>query len=76
MPVKETTAGELLALLTNDTEPENGPLTSGAKVNVTLRVAPAAIVIGKVEFVLKTPPVKFAADTDTDVLPVLESVTD
>lgn len=74
LPESETAAGELVALLTNETEPENGPLVSGAKVTLTVLVVPAAMVIGKLTVALKTPPVKLAAETETDELPVLERV--
>lgn len=76
VPDSDTVAGEFVALLTNETDPENGPLIAGANLIVTVLVAPAAIVAGKVNpVVLNTPPVKFAAETVTDPVPVLESVT-
>jgi hypothetical protein len=75
VPLSVTTAGEFVALLTNETLPENGPLVSGAKTMLTVRVPPAAIVSGRARDVENTPPVKLAADTLTDVLPVLDSVT-
>jgi hypothetical protein len=63
-------------LLTNDTEPDAGPLTAGANSIVTVFVAPAAMVTGKVSPVaLNTPPVKLAAETVTEPPPVLVSVT-
>jgi hypothetical protein len=66
----------LVALLTNDTEPELGPLIDGANLIVMDWLVPAAIANGRVKPVaLKTPPVKFAADTVTEVEPVFESVT-
>jgi hypothetical protein len=66
----------LVALLTNETDPENGPLIDGANTIVTAFVAPAAIDAGNVRPVaLKTPPVKLAAETVTDPVPVLERVT-
>lgn len=74
VPESDTKAGELVALLTNETEPEYGPLVSGLKTTFTDIDAPAEIVIGKATEALKAPPVKFADEIETDVLPVFESV--
>ena len=69
-------AVEFVALLTNETVPEALPVVCGANVMVTFWLAPAAIAIGKVDPVrLKPDPVKFAADTEIDDVPVLESFT-
>jgi hypothetical protein len=65
----------LVALLTNDTDPANGPLVSGANAIGTVRLAPAAIVSGRLTFELNLAPVKFADDTVTEEFPVLERVT-
>jgi hypothetical protein len=75
VPLSDTTAGEFDALLTKETLPENGPLVSGANTILTLRVAPAAIVTGRERLVENTPPVKFAAETLTELLPVFDRVT-
>jgi ABC-type Co2+ transport system permease subunit len=75
VPVKDTVAGELVALLTNETFPENGPLMPGANTMFTVRVAPAASVTGRERLALNTPPVRFAAVTVTDEFPVFRSVT-
>lgn len=42
---------------------------------LTLRVAPAAMVIGSERSVENTPPVKFAAERLTEEFPVFERVT-
>ena len=69
-------AGEFVALLTNETVPEALPLVCGANVMVTFWLAPAAIAIGRVDPMrLKPDPVKFAADTEIDDVPVFESLT-
>jgi hypothetical protein len=65
----------LVALLTNDTDPEKGPLKSGAKVIATVRLAPAAIVRGRPRFELNRDPAKFAEITTTEEFPVLVNVT-
>jgi hypothetical protein len=76
VPDSVTLAGEFVALLTNDAEPEAGPLTPGAKLIATVFVPPAAIVSGKLSpDALKTPPVKLAAVTVTELPPVFVSVT-
>lgn len=75
VPDSVIVAGEFVAVLTNETVPENGPLMSGAKMMLTLCVAPAAIVNGKLRLAPNTPPVKFAADRVTDESPVFERVT-
>lgn len=74
-PDNATVAGEFVALLTNDIDPEKGPLVSGVKLTFTVFVAPAATVNGRATVELKTPPVRFAADTETELLPVLDKVT-
>jgi hypothetical protein len=76
VPDNATVAGEFVALLTNETDPEARPLTPGMKLIVTFFDEPAAIVAGRFKPVeLKTPPVKLAAVTVTDPVPELESVT-
>jgi hypothetical protein len=47
VPVPETVtvAGELLALLTNATEPDTAPAEVGANVTVAVTLPPAAIVV-------------------------------
>jgi hypothetical protein len=76
VPDSDTAAGEFVALLTNETDPEKGPLMAGVNAIVTVLVPPAAIVIGNVNPVaLNTPPVMLAAETVTDPVPVFESVT-
>jgi hypothetical protein len=76
VPDSDTAAGEFVALLTNDTDPDAAPLTPGTKLMATVLVEPAAMVAGKLNPVaLNTPPVKLAAETNTDPVPVLESVT-
>jgi hypothetical protein len=46
-PVNEAVAGELVALLTNETEPEAVPLVCGVNAMFTPMLAPAAIVKGR-----------------------------
>jgi hypothetical protein len=71
-PLSVAVAGELVALLTNETLPEAVPLLEGAKVNVALLLPAAATVNGKVSPVTPNPePVKLAEETVTDELPVL-----
>jgi hypothetical protein len=75
-PDSETTAGELVALLTKDTVPVALPLAWGVNVIVTFWLLPPAIVIGGAEPVRLNPvPVKFAAETVTEDVPVFESFT-
>jgi hypothetical protein len=63
-------------LLTNDTVPDALPLVCGVNVIVTFWLAPAAIASGSVVPVRLNPdPVKLAADTETDEVPVFESFT-
>ena len=47
-PPSATVVGEFVALLTNETLPEAGPLLAGAKVKLALLLAAAASVNGKV----------------------------
>jgi hypothetical protein len=76
-PEVETTAGELFALLTNETEPVELPGAGGAKLMVAVVLAPAATDLGKViPLTLYPLPVTFAADMLTVALPVLVRVTD
>jgi hypothetical protein len=50
---------------------------SGRKVILTDRLLPAGMIIGNDKpLAVKTPPVKFAAETVTDLVPAFESVTD
>jgi hypothetical protein len=74
-PDKTTVEGEFVALLTNEMDPEKGPLVSGTKLTFTFALPPAATENGTTAVDRKTPPVMFAADTDTAVLPVFDSVT-
>lgn len=75
-PERLAVAGEFVAVLTNETEPDAAPLWLDVKVKVTGRVLPAAIVAGSVKPVtLKSEPLTFAAETFTDPVPVFESVT-
>ena len=56
--------------------PDALPLACGVNVTVTFWLAPAAIASGNVDPVrLKPDPVKLAADTETDEVPVFESFT-
>jgi len=71
------TAGELVALLTNDTEPVEFPAAVGPKLMVAVVLAPAATVRGKeIPLTLYPPPVTLAADMLTEAFPVLLKVTD
>jgi hypothetical protein len=75
-PETVTTAGELLALLTNETEPLTAPAACGAKLMVAVVLAPTATVRGNVIPVTLNPaPVTLAADIVTEALPVLLRVT-
>jgi len=75
-PESVAVAGEFVALLTNETDPVADPVVSGANESVTLAVLPAAMVIGiAVPVMLNPDPVKFALETETDPVPVFESVT-
>jgi hypothetical protein len=74
-PERAIVVGEFVALLTNETVPDTAPLVWGANAMVTFCVLPDASVSGRVTPLrLKPIPVKFAADTDTAAVPVLESV--
>lgn len=76
LPDKDTAAGEFVAVLTNETDPDAVPLVDGANVSVTGRVAPAAIVAGNVNPVIVNPePVTLAAESARDPVPVLDRVT-
>jgi hypothetical protein len=69
-------AGEFVAVLTNETDPEAVPLVAGVNETVTGRLAPAAIDAGKVNPETANPdPVTFAAESVTDPVPVFERVT-
>lgn len=75
-PDKVAVAGEFVAVLINETDPDAVPLALGANVRVTGRVVPAGIVAGKVNPVTLNPvPVTFAAESDTEPVPVLDRVT-
>ena len=74
-PERDIVVGEFVALLTNETVPDAAPLVWGANEMVTFCVLPAATVSGRLTPLRLNPiPVKFAADTDTAAVPVLESV--
>ena len=76
-PESDITAGELVALLTNDTEPVELPAAAGAKLTVAVVLAPAATVRGKViPLTLYPLPVTLAADMLTEAFPALLKVTD
>ena len=74
-PETDTTAGELFALLTNETDPVTLPGVVGANLMDAVVVAPTATVFGSVSPVtLKPAPVTLAADMVTEAFPVLLSV--
>jgi hypothetical protein len=73
-PDRATVEGEFVALLTKEIDPEKGPLVSGAKLIFTVFVVPAATLKGMATAELKTPPVRFAAETETEVFPVFDNV--
>ena len=76
-PETDITAGELVALLTNDTEPVELPDAPGAKLMVAVVLAPAATVVGKViPLTLYPLPVTLAAEMLTVAFPALLKVTD
>lgn len=75
-PDRLAVAGELVAVLTKETDPVAAPLAAGANVTVTCFVVPAAIATGSVNPETLNPvPVTFAALTVTELVPVFESVT-
>ncbi len=72
VPVSTTAVGELLALLTNDTEPDTAPAAVGANVTVTCWFAFAASVNGNTSPLTLSPaPVTFAAVIVSDDPPVV-----
>ncbi len=76
IPESETTAGELVAVLTTETLPEALPATAGAKVAAKLVLWPAARVRGSESPLMLNPvPVTVACETVTLPVPVLVSVT-
>lgn len=76
VPVRVAVAGELVALLTNETDPDAAPLEPGVNVSVTCLLPPAAIAAGSVSPVtLKPDPAGFAAETVTEPVPVFDRVT-
>lgn len=75
MPERVTVAGEFVALLTNETEPEMAPLVLGVYVSVTCLLAPALMVRGRLNPVtLKSDPTTLAADTVTEPVPLFVKV--
>ena len=78
VPVPETVmvAGELLASLTNDTEPETAPVVVGANFTVAVTLAPAATVTPLATPVTLIPaPVVLTAEIVAVALPEFVSVT-
>ncbi len=70
-PLSETVAGELVALLTNETPPENVPVLAGEKFSVKVWLAEGANVNGKATPLRLNPvPVKLADETVTLEFPV------
>ena len=75
-PLRETTAGEFVALLTKDADPVTFPLIDGPKRMVTSWVCPAGINTGNVGAItLKPAPVALPAETVTAEFPVFVRVT-
>jgi hypothetical protein len=75
-PERDMVVGEFVALLTNETVPAAAPLVWGANAMVTFCVLPAATVSGRLTPLRLNPiPVKFAAETDTDAVPVFDNVS-
>jgi len=75
VPANETTAGELVAVLTTSTLPETVPAAAGAKVAVKLVVWPAVRVRGSESPLMLNPgPVTVACETVTLPVPVLVRV--
>lgn len=76
VPDSDAVAGEFVAVLTNETDPDAAPLVPGVNVRVTWLVVPAAIANGNVNPVTLNPdPVTLAAETVTEPVPVFERVT-
>lgn len=76
MPLRETTLGEFVALLTKDAEPVALPLVNGANRMLTCWVCPAAMVTGKAGVLtLKPDPVMLAEETVIAEFPVFVRVT-
>ncbi len=75
VPDSETTAGELVAVLTTETLPEKLPVTVGAKVAVKLVLWPAVRVRGSESPLMLNPaPVAVACETVTLPVPLLVRV--
>ena len=75
VPLKETTVGELVALLTKEADPVTLPLLEGAKRMLTCWVCPAGIVMGNVGAItLKPDPAAEPAETVTAEFPVFARV--
>jgi hypothetical protein len=75
-PLSATVAGEVVALLTNDTVPVAVPLLEGANATFAVWLLLAATVNGKESPLRPNPePVVLAEETVTAELPVLVSVT-
>lgn len=79
VPVPETVtvAGELLALLTNETDPDTAPVVVGANVTFAVTLAPAATVVPALTPVTLIPaPEVFTAEIVAVALPEFVSVTE
>ena len=76
-PEADTTAGELFALLTKETDALAFPGVGGANLTDAVVLAPTATVFGSVSPVTVKAllPVTFAAEIVTEAFPVLLSVT-
>ena len=76
-PETDTTAGELFALLTNETVALALPVAVGANLIDAVVLAPTATVLGSVSPVTVKAllPVTFAAEMVTEAFPVLLRVT-
>jgi hypothetical protein len=76
MPVRETVAGEFVALLTTATLPARLPVEAGANVTLNEVDWPAARLSGSViPLVLNPAPAALTCEMETLELPVLEIVT-
>jgi hypothetical protein len=76
VPDRVTVAGELLALLTNATEPLAAPVPAGANVTVAVVLDPAPRIFGSVRpLTLKPDPVAFAAEIVRPEFPPFVNVT-
>ena len=76
LPESDTAAGELVAVLTTETQPEALPVTVGAKVAVKLVLWPAVRVRGSESPLMLNPePVTVACETVTLPVPLLVRVT-